>query len=112
METKIYENEIARTRGGNDDLFWALGLGGETGEVLDLVKKLHFHGGVDRKGPITPQRLLNECGDVLWYLTTFLNFYSFTLEDCMKENVRKLQARHPNGFTNETAWAHADEKKA
>lgn len=104
-----YKHAVHRTMGNGDDRAWALGLAGESGEVVDLVKKLHYHGGFDKKGPITPDRILNECGDVLWYLVALLDSYGFSLHQCIDANVAKLQKRHPNGFTFETAREHRDE---
>jgi NTP pyrophosphatase (non-canonical NTP hydrolase) len=106
-----YELMVKRLMAG-DDLAWALGLAGETGEVVELIKKLHYHGGADKKGPITPNRILNECGDVLWYLTAMLNTFGYTLHDCIDNNYEKLAKRFPNGiFNSEQAHAQADELK-
>lgn len=110
MDTHTYERAMKKTKGGDSDLFWGLGLAEEAGEVAGLIKKLNFHGGGDKKGPITPARILEECGDVLWYLTATLNHFGFTLEDCMEHNLAKLAKRHPSGFTHATAQAHADER--
>lgn len=109
MNIEEYKTEVMRTIGNGNDQAWALGLVGEAGECADLIKKLHYHGGFDSKGPITPERILNESGDVLWYLVAFLNHFGYSLEECMQMNVKKLRKRHPNGFTFETAKAHADE---
>lgn len=103
-----YQAEFARTRGEGNDTTWALGLTGESGEVADLIKKLHWHGGKDKKGPITPARILDETGDVIWYAAALLDYFGYTLADCMKANQAKLQKRHPNGFTFATAAAQMD----
>lgn len=111
MTPKEYLEEVKRTMGNGNGFAWTLGLVGEAGEVADLVKKQNFHGGKDSKGEITSRRMLEECGDVLWYLTAFLHEIHFTLDECMEANVRKLRKRHPNGFTFETAQLHLDEKE-
>ena len=103
-----YQAAFKQTRGEGNDFCWALGLTGEAGEVADLIKKLHFHGGADKKGPITPERILIETGDVLWYAAALLDFYGYTLADCMKANRDKLRARHPAGFTASSAQKQAD----
>lgn len=109
MTTSFYESMVHRLSKG-DDKCWALGLSGEVGEVVELIKKLHYHDGADKKGPITRERILNECGDVLWYLTAMLQAFDYTLEDCMNNNYAKLTKRFPNGtFDSQQAHAQADE---
>lgn len=106
---KQYASEVQRCAGEGDAKCWALGVAGEAGEVADLIKKLYYHGGSDKKGPITRERILDESGDVIWYLTALLDSFDFTLEECMKANIAKLRKRHPNGFSFATAQAHLDE---
>ena len=74
-------------------IFGALGLAGETGEVVDLIKKVIHHGkDLDRT------RLIEELGDVCWYL----EFLAYALDTSVLEikiaNIAKLKARYPNGF--------------
>jgi len=103
-----YQKTFIQTRGEGNEFCWALGLAGEAGEVADLVKKFHFHGGHDKKGEITPARILDECGDVIWYLAALLDYHKFTLADAMIANCEKLCKRHPSGFTAESAAAQTD----
>ncbi len=71
----------------------ALGLGGEAGECLDIVKKALFQGHeLDR------EHLIEELGDVAWYLAFFCDVLHLTLEEVMKHNIDKLKARYPDGF--------------
>jgi len=107
-----YQQAFKQTKGEGNDFAWALGLAGESGEVADLIKKLHFHGGFDKKGAITPSRIMEEVGDVLWYCAALLDFYGYTLADAMIANRQKLQKRHPKGFTVESARVHTDEDGA
>lgn len=69
------------------------GLSGESGEVLDIVKKWIFHEkGLDR------DHLKKELGDVMWYVAMICESAGFTLDEIMKMNVDKLKARYPEGF--------------
>lgn len=43
-----YQLMVKRLMKG-DDICWALGLAGESGEVVELIKKLHYHNGADKK---------------------------------------------------------------
>ena len=70
-----------------------LGLAGECGEVCDIVKKTLFQGhALDRAG------LIEEAGDVLWYLAELAAGLGVSLEDMAVQNVMKLRRRYPNGF--------------
>lgn len=69
------------------DLVAALGLAGETGEVVELLKK-HL-----RDGKHPGFDLLLELGDVLHYLTVIAHAYNYSLGDVMRANVEKLNDR-------------------
>jgi NTP pyrophosphatase (non-canonical NTP hydrolase) len=74
----------------------AVGLAGEAGEILDYIKKGIFHRhGVDK------EKLKDELGDQLWYLTMLAEQYGLTLENIMVFNIEKLKRRYPNGFSSE-----------
>lgn len=80
---------------------FALGLGGECGEVLELVKKGKFHGhGIDTDA------MRNELGDVLWYLTALADTIGLDLADVAQANLDKLRARYPDGFDPERSKNH------
>lgn len=71
----------------------ALGLAGESGEVADLVKKFMFQGHA-----LDTEKLLDELGDVLWYIAEVASGLGVTLEQIAQHNVDKLWARYPAGF--------------
>lgn len=70
-----------------------MGLCGESGECIDLVKK-HLHQGhaLDR------EKLAKELGDVAWYLAETAWALDLTLEDVLRGNLDKLKNRYPKGF--------------
>ena len=84
-----------------------LGIGGEAGEVVDLIKKV-LHHNVDL-GTVR-HKLLTELGDVVWYVEYLCATLGVTLEEVQALNVAKLRARHPNGWTPESQQAKLDEK--
>ena len=55
--------------------------------------------------------VIEEVGDVLWYLSNFCNINKITLEECMYNNSMKLKKRYPNGFTVEDALARVDKEQ-
>ena len=71
-----------------------MGLCGESGEVIDLVKK-HLHQGhtLDR------EKLIAELGDVAWYLAEIATVLDVSLEEVLEKNIQKLRARYPKGFS-------------
>jgi NTP pyrophosphatase (non-canonical NTP hydrolase) len=74
-----------------------LGLVGEAGEIADKLKKHLFHGDPD-KHPFGKNEVLDEGGDVLWYVALLCEWAGVTLEQCMEYNIAKLTQRYPNKF--------------
>jgi NTP pyrophosphatase (non-canonical NTP hydrolase) len=70
----------------------ALGLAGETGEVLEKVKKV-FRDGHGELSPEARQALIHELGDVLWYLSALSHELGVDLDTVAKQNLAKLSAR-------------------
>lgn len=71
----------------------AYGLNGESGEVIDLLKKHEFQGHeLDR------EKLIDEAGDVCWYIALLGSALGVSLEEIMQRNVDKLKRRYPDGF--------------
>lgn len=100
MQLKDYQKRAAKTAKypviGKKYVYPALGLAGESGEVLDLVKKIFRNHG----GKITPEyreALKGELGDVLWYVAMLATDFGFALEDIAKINLAKLNSRFKNG---------------
>lgn len=73
-----------------------LGLAGEAGECCDLVKKHTYQDG----RPIYID-LIDELGDVLWYVAEAASALGVTLESVAQGNVDKLKKRYPEGFEAE-----------
>ena len=73
-----------------------MGLCGESGEAIDIVKK-HLAQGHE----LDRDSLIKELGDVAWYLAETAYALDVSLEDVMKMNIEKLAARYPQGFDQE-----------
>lgn len=73
-----------------------MGASGESGELVDLMKKELFHG-----HPHDREHYIKECGDVLYYLGLIAEALDTTLEDIAIKNNQKLKARYPDGFSVE-----------
>ena len=70
-----------------------MGLCGESGEAIDIVKKWFAHGHeLDR------EHLKKELGDIAWYLAEAATALDITLESVLEANIEKLKKRYPEGF--------------
>ena len=107
-----YREEVLKNVAGHVDTkedqlaLAALGLAGETGEVVDLLKKHLFHA-----KPLDRENLIKELGDVRWYFELLCHLADTTIEEVERKNVEKLHARHPKGWTPESAAAKIDEEE-
>lgn len=95
-----YQREAERTGREWDEkerdqhrMLLAMGLGGEAGEVLEIIKKEVGHG----RAP-DADHMAEELGDVLWYLAEEARLHGFTLSEVARRNIAKLRARYPDGF--------------
>lgn len=73
-----------------------MGLCGESGEAIDLVKKHRMHG-----HPFDRDKFAKELGDIAWYLAEAAAAIDMNLEDVLQMNIDKLKARYPEGFDTE-----------
>lgn len=74
-------------------IYPALGLAGETGEVIEKVKK-HLR---DGKAVYRDVEVLKELGDVLWYLSVLSDDLGWSLADVASTNLDKLKSRKTRG---------------
>ena len=73
-----------------------MGLCGESGEAIDIVKKHLMHGHeLDR------EHLIDELGDVAWYIAETAFALDVDLEEVLMRNIEKLKKRYPQGFDTE-----------
>ena len=76
-----------------------LGLLGESGEFGDIIKKWIFY----EQDKLDVNQAQKELGDVCWYITLICDAMKWNLNDIMRQNIEKLRARYPDGFTAEKA---------
>ena len=101
MTPNEYQKEALRTASGMSKeypriLNGLMGLNGEAGECIDLLKKTEFQG-----HDFDPMKMVDELGDVLWYVAQLATGLGVTLEYVAQHNVDKLLARYPDGFDSE-----------
>lgn len=82
-----------------------LGLSGETGEVADHIKKHLFQG-----HDLDQDHLIEELGDICWYIAIMAEGLGIDLEAVMQRNIDKLKKRYPDGFDPERSINRGDNK--
>ena len=73
-----------------------MGLNGESGEVIDIVKKHMFQG-----HDLDIEKIKKELGDVMWYIAEISEALDINMNEVMEGNIEKLSKRFKNGFTKE-----------
>lgn len=71
---------------------WAVGLSEEVGEVNNIIKHYLWNGET-----IDKAKLIEECGDVLWYLSAMCTVFEIDFDTVANLNIAKLYSRYPNG---------------
>jgi len=82
-----------------------MGLCGEAGEAIDIVKKWMAQG-----HELDKAHLAKELGDIAWYLAEAATALDIPLEDILQANIDKLRKRYPDGFETRrsTVRLHGD----
>ena len=70
-----------------------MGLCGESGEAIDIVKKWLAQG-----HELDKEHLAKELGDIAWYLAEAATALDLSLEEILRANIEKLKKRYPEGF--------------
>lgn len=97
MNFKEYQEKALKTKGAYTDnidqlINGVMGLNGEAGEVIDIVKKYLYQG-----HELNHNKLIDELGDTLWYINLIASALNVDLEHIAKYNIGKLKRRYPKG---------------
>lgn len=94
MQMYEYQLEAVKTRNDSADLLYCvIGLSGEAGETLEMLKKHVYH-----KKPLDAGHLIEELGDALWYIANAADMLGVTLEELASLNIAKLRKRHGESY--------------
>lgn len=80
-------------------LDWCMGLGGEAGEVLDLIKHVIYH----EDTQLDKMELAKELGDVLWYVSAIATTTGIDMADIAALNRAKLIYRYKGAYSVEAS---------
>ena len=101
MNLREYQEKSKRTL--NNDLTeeqlisnMAMGISGEFGEVIDVIKKNLYQG-----HELEVPNLVEEIGDAMWYVANLCNLCNIDLELVLENNYHKLIQRYPDGFSEQ-----------
>lgn len=98
LEINQYQHEALRTLNPKLSAIQRLedglmGLNGEAGEAIDILKKHLFQGHA-----LDDKHIARELGDVAWYLAVSADALGYDLEEILQMNINKLRVRYPDGF--------------
>lgn len=82
-----------------------MGLCGESGEAVDIVKKHLFQG-----HELNKEKLAKELGDIAWYLAEAATALDIPLDTIFQGNIDKLKMRYPEGFDPEKSLHRVPEE--
>lgn len=81
----------------------AIGIAGESGELLDAVRKLFFEG-----QPLDRENVIEELGDLCFYLEAAMQVMNAFRYEVEQENQSKLSKRYEGGYSDQQAITRAD----
>jgi hypothetical protein len=85
-------------------LHLALGIAGEAGEIVDAIKKHTIYG-----QPLNYDNMLEELGDMEFYMEGLRQAVFFTREQCLQSNIDKLGVRYKGlTYSDKSAQDRAD----
>jgi len=71
------------------------GLSGEVGEISSLFQKVY------QGHEMNESDLRKEIGDVCWMIAELCTAHGWSMDEICAENIEKLKARYPDGFSEE-----------
>ena len=82
---------------------YTMGLAGEVGEYVDIIKKEMYHG-----HPEDREKKVNELGDIMHYLAGQCTLWDITMEEVVTANIMKLSKRYVDGFSTQASIERKD----
>jgi NTP pyrophosphatase (non-canonical NTP hydrolase) len=95
--TAVYPGSFTESKEAIE--YTLFGMLGEAGEIANKYKKI-LRSEITL-GPQEKEMLMDEAGDVLWYLSAFVKELGYSLEEVGQFNIRKLSARKAAGELKE-----------
>ena len=96
LDTRMKEIDASSSIESARLLTAALGLGSETGEFVEIVKKMFLQGKPASEDNIFHMK--RELGDIMWYWTTACASLGLDPFEVISENQKKLEDRYGEKF--------------
>lgn len=120
MNPNDYQKQTARTECDQKKSLYRMSDGMELPDEVDvvLIRLTHAFAGISKQGgelwkafikhvyygqALDTTNIKEELGDVLWHIAQACNVLGFDLGEVMEANLRKLQTRYPERFTEDCA---------
>lgn len=84
-------------------LHMAVGVSGEAGELLDAIKKVAVY-----QKSLDLENVIEELGDIEFYMEGLRSSLGITREQTIEANIKKLEKRYKDGYSNKAAQERAD----
>lgn len=81
----------------------ALGIAGEAGEIVDVIKKKTIY-----QKPLDREHAVEELGDMEFFLEGLRLGLGITREETIEHNIKKLTIRYGKTYSNQAAQARID----
>jgi NTP pyrophosphatase (non-canonical NTP hydrolase) len=92
-----------RFRDNTELIHATLGIAGESGEVVDIIKKHVAYG-----KSLDLVKLADELGDLFHYMSRVMYLTGISMEEIQTANLTKLRARYPEGYNHTAAISQRD----
>jgi len=86
-------------------LHMAVGISGESGELLDAVKKAVIY-----RKPLDRINVVEELGDLEFYMEGLRQGLDISREETLEANIQKLGKRYQDGYSDKAAQDRADKQ--
>jgi len=84
-------------------LHMAVGISGESGELLDAIKKHVIY-----NKALDVDNVREELGDLYFYMQGIINSMPFSKDDVLNHNIEKLTKRYGDKYSDKSAQERAD----
>jgi NTP pyrophosphatase (non-canonical NTP hydrolase) len=86
-------------------LHMSVGISGESGELLDAIKKHVIY-----NKPIDVENVIEELGDLEFYMEGLRQGLGISREETIDANIAKLGVRYAQGYSDKAAQERADKQ--